>query len=352
MIPTAMAKYPARTSERVSIVVVNFNSGGLLERCLSAVDRQTLRPQQVIVVDNDSTDGSATGLETRHSGVRVIHLRENLGFAAANNLGIKSCNSDWIALLNPDAFPEPDWLAALLRATRSYPKYSFWGSHMINAADPNLMDGTGDTYHVSGFAWRRDEDKSTTQCSNEPHEIFSPCAAAALYRRDCFLEVGGFDERYFCYLEDVDLAFRLRLTGYRCLCVPDAVVYHVGSAITGRHSDFAIYHGHRNLVWTFIKNMPGGMFWLYLPQHLLLNLVSLVWFSCRGKAGIIFKSKADALKGLPQAWKERRAIQAGRKIGAWQLTRVMSKGLLKPYWRSLKQTHRLATAKNRPAPTP
>jgi GT2 family glycosyltransferase len=182
-----------------------------------------------------------------------------------------------------------------------------------------------------------------------PEEVFGPCAAAALYHRDQLSDVGGFDERYFCYLED--LAFRLRLTGYRCLYVPEAVVYHVGYAIMGRHSDFAIYHGHRNLVWTFIKNMSGGIFWLYLPQHPLLNFISLVWFSCRGKAGIIFKSKADALKGLPQAWKERRAIQARRKIGAWQLLRVMSKGLFKPYWRSLKQTHRLATAKNRPVPT-
>ena len=336
--------FPSKKCKTV-VIIITWNCESVIDRCLTALKKQTYTKFKVVLVDNTSTDATLEIVKNRYPWVHLIHLEQNIGFAAANNLAIKNSNSDWVALLNPDAFPEPDWLAALFRAVHSYPNYSFYGSRMIKANDPNLMDGTGDTYHVSGFAWRLNEGKSVTQCSNDPHEIFSPCAAAALYRRDCLLEVGGFDERYFCYLEDVDLAFRLRLSGHRCLYVPDAVVYHIGSGIVGRHSDFAIYHGHRNLVWTFFKDMPGGMFWLYLPQHLLLNLVSLIWFSCQGKAGIILKSKADALKGLPQIWKERRAIQARRKIGAWQLTRMMSRGLFKPYWRSLKQTHRLAKRK-------
>ena len=96
-------------------------------------------------------------------------------------------------------------------------------------------------------------------------EIFAPCAAAALYRRAAFLEAGGFDEHFFCYMEDVDLGFRLRLLGYRCGYAPAAIVHHVGSGTTGARSPFTVYHGHRNLVWTYVKNMPTPWFWLYLP---------------------------------------------------------------------------------------
>jgi GT2 family glycosyltransferase len=164
--------------------------------------------------------------------------------------------------------------------------------------------------------------------------VFAPCAAAALYRRDALVKVGGFDESYFAYLEDVDLGFRLRLAGYRCLYVPDAVVRHVGSATTGgQRSDFSVYHGHRNLVWTYFKNMPWPLFWLYLPQHILLNFVSIVYFALRGQGRVILRAKWDALKGLPRILKERRRIQKSRRVSSSELRRVMTKGLLTPYLR-------------------
>jgi GT2 family glycosyltransferase len=139
------------------------------------------------------------------------------------------------------------------------------------------------------------------------------------------LEVGGFDEDYFCYVEDVDLGFRLRLTGHKAMYVPDAVVYHVGSGTTGgQHSDFAVYHGHRNVVWTFVKNMPGVLFWLMLPLHVLMNLVSILWFALQGRGGVILRAKRDALLGLPTMWRKRQCIQK---------TRVASIGEI---WRQLK----------------
>lgn len=131
----------------------------------------------------------------------------------------------------------------------------------------------------------------------------------------------------------MDLGFRLRLAGYRCLYVPDAVVHHVGSAITGRRSDFTVYHGHRNLVWVFVKNMPGPLFWLYLPQHLLFNLVSILWYTLRGQGRVILRAKWDAIRGLPRVWRQRKAIQAKRKVGAWELRRLMARGWLTPYLR-------------------
>lgn len=317
---------------KVAVVIINFNSGRLLTECLTRLRAQTVLPNEVIVMDNASEDGSAQAAVQLYPDTKLIPLSRNMGFAAANNLAIRQeTDADWIALLNPDAFTEPSWLESLLRAAHKNPEYSFFGSHMLAAGIPEQVDGTGDIYHVSGLVWRRGHGRSNASIPMRTGDIFSPCAAAALYRREDILEAGGFDENFFCYLEDVDLGFRLRLIGRRGLYVPDAVVQHVGSAISGKRSLFTIYHGHRNLVWTYVKNMPWPLFWIYLPQHILLNIVTVVWFTLRGQGKIILKAKWDALRGLPRVWRQRKAIQSKRRITSWELRGFMSKGLLHAY---------------------
>lgn len=307
-------------------MIVNANAGAYLERTLAALGRQSLAPARIILIDNASTDGSVDGVEERHPGVEVIRLGDNLGFAAGNNLGVTAAEDcQWVALLNPDAFAEPDWLERLMQSAAANPRYSFFGSRMLSASRGARIDGTGDVYHVSGLAWRRDHGRPTT-IAPPAGEIFSPCAASALYRRDAFLEVGGFDERFFCYFEDSDLSFRLRLAGHRCLYVPDAVVHHVGSVTAGRQSDFTLYHSHRNLVWTYAKNMPAPLVWLYLPQHLLVNVVSLLSFSLRGHGRALLTSKWDAIRELPAILAERKRIQRGRKVGTRELRALMASG--------------------------
>jgi GT2 family glycosyltransferase len=319
----------------VGVVIVAWNAGSLLNDCLDALARQTRRPSRVVVIDNASTDGSVDAARVRYPRVEIVRLPRNSGFAAASNIGIRALpDCPWVAFLNPDAFPEPAWIEALVRAALRHPGCAAFGSHMLNARDQRLVDGTGDVYHVSGRAWRRDEGRPVAQI--EPRglsEIFAPCAAAALYRRDLLIDLGGFDEEYFCYSEDVDLGFRLRLAGYRSLYVPDATVLHVGSAVTGRYSDFSVYHGHRNLVWTFVKNMPAPLLWLYLPQHFMLNLATVVWFGLHGRVRIILKAKWDALRGLRRVWGRRREVQARRRASVAEIRQAMSRGWLTPYRR-------------------
>ena len=310
---------------RVAAIIVNANGGEHLDRALTSLERQTVRPHRIIVVDNASTDGSADGIERRHRGVEVVRSPENLGFAAGNNLAAYAADDcDWIALVNPDAFPEPRWLETLLAAAAAHPEYAFFGSRLVSATNASVLDGTGDVFHVSGMAWRRDHGSRVVARANE--EIFSPCAAAALYRRDAFLEVGGFDERFFCYFEDTDLAFRLRLAGYRCLYVDDAVCLHVGSASSGRTSDFTIYHSYRNQVWTFVKNMPATLLVLYVFQHVLVNLLTLAAYTVQGQGRVVLLAKWDALRALPEVLRERRAIQRARRVGARDLLRLMARG--------------------------
>ena len=312
---------------KISVIVVNWNGERFLERCLTALMAQTVKPHEVILVDNASTDGSLE-IVRRFPSVRLISCEQNTGFARGNNLAIKtaSAESQWIALLNPDAFAEPRWLEELLVAAKSNPGFDVFGSKLVNAADPIVLDGAGDIYHMSGLVWRMAHGMPSSDAAEGAIEVFSACAAAALYRRSALRELGGFDEDYFCYVEDVDLGFRLKLAGRRCLYVPQSVAHHVGSGTTGgQHSDFALYHGHRNLVWTFVKDMPGLLFWLLLPLHVALNLVTVIWFALRGRGGIILRAKRDALLGLPKMWRKRQHIQKTRVASIGEVWRQLNK---------------------------
>jgi len=313
-----------------TVLIINWNSWDILSQCLEKLENQTFQNFNVILIDNASDQSIPDNLLSRHPNVTFIQNQSNLGFAAANNQAIALLGeSEWVALLNPDAFPEPDWLQRLIGAAEENPNYSMFASRQIMDGDCHLLDGDGDTYHISGLVWREGHGKHKDKAANELREIFSPCAAAALYRRDALISAGGFDEDFFCYVEDVDLGFRLRLLGHRCLLVPNAVVHHIGSATTGgRHGDFSVYHGHRNLVWTFVKNMPVALFWLLLPLHILLNFITIIWFIAHGQGGLILRAKRDAIKGLPQAWAKRKKIQANRVATIRDIWQVLDKRLI------------------------
>jgi GT2 family glycosyltransferase len=315
---------------KVTVLVVNWNGKQFLARCLSALLAQTVKPHEIILLDNASSDRSLE-IARRFPSVRVMAQEGNNGFARGNNLAIEaaSVESEWIALINPDAFAEPHWLEMLLTAAESNPEFDVFGSKLVNAIDPAVFDGTGDAYHISGLVWRTAHGVPVSALGESECEIFSPCAAAALYRRSAFVALGDFDEDYFCYVEDIDLGFRMRLAGHRCLYVPGSVAHHVGSGTTGgQHSDFSIYHGHRNLVWTFVKDMPGVLFWLLLPLHVALNVVSVIWFALRGRGGVILRAKRDALLGLPKMWRKRQHIQKTRVASIRDIWRVLDKRLL------------------------
>jgi len=312
----------------VAIIIVNWNAGDWLRQVFAGLSRQTFRDFSVVLVDNASTDDSIELAREYLAGVTFLPQTQNLGFAAANNLAARHVDGEWIVLLNPDAIPEPEWLERLMTAAARNPDFSFFGSRQLMAATPDRLDGIGDAYHVSGLAWRQGHGLAASQNDTvaEPIEIFSPCAAAGLYKRSAFLQVGGFDERYFCYFEDVDLGFRLRLAGHRALYVPDAVVHHGGSVTSGYRSDFSLYHGQRNLVWTFVKNMPTALFWRYLILHVLLNLLMIVRFTLRGQGKTILRAKIDALRGLGEILRSRAIVQRQRVVSGAELLRVMRRG--------------------------
>ncbi|MEI6599783.1 MAG: glycosyltransferase family 2 protein [Comamonadaceae bacterium] len=311
---------------RVAVIIVHWNCWDVLARCLDALAQQTWRDFSVTIVDNASSQPMPAQLLERCPGAVLVQNATNLGFAAANNQAVlqHSGNSEWLALLNPDAFAQPDWLEQLMQASAAAPDCSVFASRQIDATHPELLDGDGDAYHISGRAWRIGHGQPIPQNKPAVEPVFSPCAASGLYRRSAFMQVGGFDEDFFCYFEDVDLGFRLQLAGYHCLLVRTAVVHHLGATSTGgQHSDFALYHGHRNLVWTYFKNMPGALFWLLLPLHLAINFFTLLHHAQHSK--VIWRAKRDAFFGLLTIKAKRNAVQCKRTQSIASLWRMMAR---------------------------
>jgi GT2 family glycosyltransferase len=166
---------------KVTVVIVNWNGARFLERCLTALLAQTVTPYEIILVDNASTDGSLE-ITRRFPLVRLLAQNSNTGFARGNNLAINAAaaGSELIALLNPDAFPEPRWLEECLLSAQRNPQFDIFGGKLLNAADPTVLDGAGDAYHMSGLVWRMGHGIPASALHESEREVFSPCAAAAL----------------------------------------------------------------------------------------------------------------------------------------------------------------------------
>lgn len=310
-------------ASNVSVLIVAYRSRETIGRCLAAINAQTLRPREVLLVENGSPEGERVDPAELPDWVRFIENDENLGFAGANNQLANEATSEWIALLNPDAFARPDWLERWMAATEANPAFDLFGCTQYAADVEGVLDGVGDVYHAAGLAYRAGYGRST-DILPETGEVFGPCGAATLIRRDLFLELGGFDERFFCYNEDVDLAYKARLAGHRTLQVRDAAVDHLGYASSGRRSEFATYFGVRNRLWVFLRNTPGWLFPVLTPIHIATTLA--MWLSAArfGQFSLFAKAIRDALRVWPDIMSERRKLQSERKVTTLEIARAMA----------------------------
>ncbi len=307
----------------VTVVIVNYNGGDYLRGCLASLAAQTFQNFETIIVDNASNDNSLDRIVEKPLRLAILKQTKNLGFAGGNNVGAKAGKGKWLALLNPDAEAAPDWLEAMMRALEQRPTHRMLASLQISLHDAAKLDGAGDCYLAYGYAWRGGFGHPASSAP-PAGECFAPCGAAALYPREVFLEAGGFDERYFCYHEDVDIAFRLRLLGERCQFVPDARVRHAGSAISGRASAFSVFHGVRNGVWTYIKNMPGGLLLLTSPVWFIGSLMLLARGALRGVFMPTWRGFVEAFAGLGPALTARKQLRARRRVPVAHLAAALT----------------------------
>lgn len=306
----------------VAAIIVSWNSGAWLQACLDALLAQTYPHISIVIWDNASdapTSATLDRIESEYCSVRVERSERNLGFAGGNNAAAGLLpDAGFILTVNPDAILAPDCVQLLVEAAQRHPQCGAFGVTQL-LPDGSRYDGVGDCYSPTGIAWRGRHGEPVRDLDEAPREIIAPCAAVALYRRSAFDACGGFDADFFCYVEDVDLGLRLQLMGMRSLHVPAARALHAGGSTTGQRSDFASYHGHRNMVWAYCKNMPGPLFWLFLPLHLAANLMSILVLTARGQGAVAWRAKLDALRGLPRMLRKRRVIQRTRAISAFDL---------------------------------
>ncbi|MFW6146992.1 MAG: glycosyltransferase family 2 protein [Thermodesulfobacteriota bacterium] len=297
----------------MSVIVVNWNGKKLLFDCLESLRRQAYQPLSVICVDNGSRDGSVDFLHQYYPEVKTLALSENLGFSAANNYALKFTSSKYVALLNNDAVADKFWITHLVQALASHPEAGFAASKMLFRDKPDVIDRAGEAYTRAGTGLLRGRGAKASDFAKKEW-IFGACAGAAIYRTSMLNDIGFFDEDFFLLYEDVDLSFRAQLRGYKCLYVPDAIVYHKASSSIVYDSPISVYYSHRNLEWVYLKNMPSKLIIKTMWLHLLYDAAAFVFFSLHGKMKPFLRAKWDAVQGTKNMLKKRRLIQNMRTV--------------------------------------
>lgn len=290
----------------VSIVIPTWNGRAFLARCLPAVAAQVGADADLVVVDNGSQDGTADWLAQVHPCVRLLRNPTNLGFAVAVNQGIRATAGEFVVLLNDDTVVDAGWLEALIGAARSDPGVGMCACQIRQAGAPHLFDSAGIEVDWAGVAWNRwAGEPLDAHPDPDPEAVFGPCGAAALYRRAMLDQIGLFDEDFFAYYEDVDLAWRARRAGWRCLYVPRARVLHVHSGTGRRVAELKRYLIGRNKLWTLVKNYPLDRLWWRWSLILLMDAGMALGIALQERNGASLRGRWDALRALPRFWRKR-----------------------------------------------
>jgi GT2 family glycosyltransferase len=313
---------------RVTVIIPTYNGAALLAECLTALAAQTHADFATLVVDDGSTDDTLRLLADRFPSVRVLALGRNVGLAAAVNRAIDASDGEYVALLNNDAEPEPGWLAALVATAERNPEAAAIASRLRLYDRRDCLHSAGDFYTVAGLPGNRGVWQPDGPAYDREEEVWAACAGAALYRRaalDAVRDCGQvFDEALFMYCEDVDLGWRLRLRGYRCIYAPEAVVYHRLSATGG--GPLASYWCGRNFVRVLLTNVPAPI----LRRHwrrMVGAQAALAWEALRHArepaARARLRGQARALVDMPAVLRRRRRVQSGATADPAALERML-----------------------------
>lgn len=296
---------------QVSVVIPNYNGEDFLGNCLASLKKQSFKDFEVILVDNGSEDNSVFAAKVAYPGLRTVELGKNTGFAHAVNEGIKAAQGEYVILLNNDTIAFPAFVANQYKMIKSRPDVFSCSALMIQNARRDLADDAGDEFCVLGWGFAPDRDRPVKECG-VPHEVFSACGGAAVYRREVFNKIGLFDERFFAYLEDMDIGWRARLSGYRNLYNPHARVYHIGSGTSAagsaagggkntrsaRHNAFKVELSARNSIYLIKNNMPLWQILLNVPFFMAGIVIKTAYFSGKGLGAAYLTGIKNGFKGI------------------------------------------------------
>ncbi|MGA9762574.1 MAG: glycosyltransferase family 2 protein [Gaiellaceae bacterium] len=297
----------------LSVIVVSYRKGELLGKCIlsaQAALRQVEGATELILVLNGASPGESVIGEELLEGIDVVYEPENIGFAPAVAEGIRRSESEWIALLNDDALAEPELFASMLAAGSSAADIGSVAAQMRFFDRPEILNSAGIEVDKLGVAYDRLLGEPASNSESEPVDVFGASGGAAMYRRTMLNEIGGFDESFFAYLEDVDVAWRARMRGWRCLYAPGAVVTHHHSTTLGHGSSRKYYLVGRNRVRLLAKNAGRAQLRRYAPWIVAQDLayVSFIAFTQLTLAPL-----SGRLAGLREWKRYRRAGAVGRR---------------------------------------
>ena len=321
----------SRETILISVVIPNYNGSAFLETCLKSLERQTYRGFEVVFVDNASQDDSLEIVRRLAPWAVILEQSQNLGFSGGVNAGVRVAHGEWIAVLNNDTEASEDWLEECLAALERHPAVSFLACRILDFRDRRLLYSAGDCFLRTGIGYRRGHGQIDAPAYQREAEIFSACGCAALYRKSALEAAGGFDQKFFAYMEDVDLALRMQAAGAHGYYVPHAVVFHLGGGTSGGESSRLTVRLHtRNSVLLLLQSVPAVIVWRCLPMIVLGQAAWLARVVARGRLLSYLRGLAGVLPLLPSALDRRRPMRA-----LWRKSR-------NDLWRGILKSENLA----------
>ena len=312
----------------LSVVVVTFNDGGTAAAAVAELVRQLRPGDEVIVLDNASSDGTADTVERAAPGATVIRSATNTGFAGGCNRGAAAAAGDLLLFLNPDTAPAPDFCDAIRRPMEDGRGWAAWQG-LLTENGGATVNTAGNVIHFTGISWTGMTGEPVEAAPTAPGEVAIVSGACLAIPRAEWERTGGFPERFFMYCEDTDLSLRLRLRGGVLGVVPDARVDHLYEFQKGRVPKWELLERNR---WSAVlRSYPAGLLALTLPALLVAELALLVAAFAAGWGDQKLRAMAATVKALPVTLRERRAIQATRAVSAREFARTMSPDLSSPY---------------------
>ncbi|TLZ65285.1 MAG: glycosyltransferase family 2 protein [Methanobacteriota archaeon] len=312
------------SSSEVTVVVLNYNGLRFLDQCLRALQRQTVKDLRILVVDNGSTDGSVAHVQAHYPDIEVVETGRNLGYSGGNNVGAIRAISRFLFFLNNDAVPDADAIQRLADHLRANERVAACQPKIRSLAHPDRFDyagGSGGYIDIFGYPFCRGRIGEVLEPDrgqyDDGREVFWASGAALMVRREAFAEIGGFDDSFFLYADEIDLCWRAWLYGWRVEVLPAAVVYHVGGGTLHQGSPLRIYYHLRNSLGMFVKNLRPFPLFALIPVRVFLDLALAAFFAARRQwshASAVGRAYVDLVPMLPNLVRHRRAIQRGRRL--------------------------------------
>lgn len=313
---------------KVAVVIPNWNGKKFLKPCLDSLATQ-IKLDDIIVVDNGSTDGSADFIAGSYPDVKLIRHPHNKGFAGGVNAGIKlamDTHYDFVALLNNDAEAEKNWLEELASGLNAHPEAGIVTSKILDKSR-RVLDSTGDFYTIWGLPFPRGRGETDGGQYDSQSEVFGASGGASLYRVTMLKQIGLFDEDFFAYYEDVDLSFRAQLTGWKVLYQPKAIVYHSIGKTSAQIPGFTTYQTLKNLPLLTWKNLPLSLLVRCLPRFTLLYFSIFFSALARHQVGPAFRGLALSIALWPKALAQRHKIQSRRTVSPAYISSIITHDL-------------------------